>query len=80
MYKGEGCEKCGHTGYKGRIGIFEVLPITPKLQEMFLNKVGLNLIYETASSLGMLTMKQDGVLKILSGETTMDEIIRVTTE
>lgn len=80
MYKGEGCEKCGHTGYKGRIGIFEVLPITPKLQEMFLNKVGLNLIYETAASLGMLTMKQDGVLKILSGETTMDEIIRVTTE
>lgn len=80
IFKGEGCEKCGHTGYRGRLGIFEVLPITSKLQEIFLKKGGLNLVYEEAAKMGMLTMKQDGIIKVLQGETTMDEIIRVTTE
>ncbi len=78
--KGEGCDKCGHTGYKGREGIYEVLPCTPEIQDLVLAHASSGKIYEEARKLGMITMKQDGILKILRGETTMDEIIRVTTE
>lgn len=80
MYKGAGCEKCGHTGYAGRFGIFEVLPVTNEIQDLVLGKASSHKIYEVASKLGMITMKQDGAVKILRGETTMDEVIRVTTE
>ncbi|MBL8029785.1 MAG: type II/IV secretion system protein [Candidatus Doudnabacteria bacterium] len=79
-YKGAGCEKCGHTGYVGRYGIFEVLPVTNEIQDMVLSKASTHKIYEAAAKMGMITMKQDGTLKVLRGETTTDEIIRVTTE
>ncbi|MCL5775358.1 MAG: GspE/PulE family protein [Patescibacteria group bacterium] len=80
VYKGAGCEKCGHTGYAGRFGIFEVMPVTTEIQDLILNKAPVHKIYEVAAKLGMITMKQDGIIKLLRGETTMDEIIRVTTE
>ncbi len=80
IYKGQGCDKCAHTGYVGRYGIFEVLPVTPEIQDLVLGKASAHKIYETTLKLGMITMKQDGVIKVLRGETTMDEIIRVTTE
>ena len=79
-FKGEGCDKCGHTGYRGRFGIFEVLPATTAIQELVLAHASAAKIYEVAQKLGMITMKQDGIIKALRGETTMDEIIRVTTE
>jgi type IV pilus assembly protein PilB len=80
MFKGEGCEKCGKTGYQGRFGIYEVLPVTTEIQDMVLAKKSSHELYETGAKLGMITMKQDGLVKILRGETTMDEVIRVTTE
>ena len=80
VYKGDGCEKCGHTGYSGRIGIFEVLPATPEIQDLILAKSSAHKIYEAAQKIGMITMKQDGIIKVLRGETTMEEVIRVTTE
>lgn len=80
LYKGEGCDKCGKTGYSGRLGIFEVLPSTEEIQEMVTSKVFAHKIYEAALKIGMITMKQDGILKSLSGETTLDEVIRVTSE
>lgn len=80
IYKGEGCDKCGHTGYAGRFGIFEVLPNTNEIQDLVLSKSSTHKIYEEGARLGMITMKQDGAVKILRGETTMDEVIRVTTE
>lgn len=80
IFRGEGCEKCGHTGYAGRFGIFEVLPATTEIQELVQNKSSAHKIYEASLKIGMITMKQDGVIKVLRGETTMDEIIRVTTE
>ena len=79
-YKGAGCEKCGRTGYQGRMGIFEILPITQEVQDLVLAKSPAHKIYEAGNKLGMITMKQDGVLKVIKGETTMEEIIRVTTE
>jgi len=80
IYKGEGCEKCGHTGYAGRFGIFEILPATPDIQELILNKASAHKIFEAAQKLGMITLKQDGMIKVLKGLTTIDEVIRVTTE
>ncbi len=80
LYKGKGCEKCGRTGYQGRFGIFEVLPVSSQIQDLILSKAATHTIYEAANKMGMITMKQDGILKVLRGETTMEEIIRVTTE
>ena len=75
-----GCDKCGKIGYKGRMGIFEVLPMFNDLQEMIFSKQPAHKIYEAAAKLGVITMKQDGILKALRGETTLEEIARVTTE
>lgn len=75
-----GCDKCGHIGYKGRMGIFEVLPMLDELQELLFGKQPAFKIYEAAAKLGMITMKQDGLIKVLRGETTVEEIGRVTTD
>jgi type IV pilus assembly protein PilB len=80
VYKGDGCEKCGHTGYSGRMGIFEVLPSSPEIQDLILAKSPSRKIYEEAQKIGMISLKQDGMVKVLRGDTTMEEVIRVTTE
>ncbi len=79
-YEAVGCDKCGHIGYKGRMGIFEVLPMFDELQELLFGKTPAFKIYEAAAKLGMITMKQDGLIKVLRGETTIEEIGRVTTD
>jgi type IV pilus assembly protein PilB len=80
IYKGDGCEKCGHTGYTGRMGIFEVLPSTTEIQDLILAKNSAHRIYEEAQKIGMISLKQDGMIKVLRGDTTIEEVIRVTTE
>lgn len=80
IYKGEGCEKCAHTGYRGRMGIFEVLPTTNEIQELILAKSQAHKIYEEAQKIGMISLKQDGMIKVLRGDTSLEEVIRVTTE
>jgi type IV pilus assembly protein PilB len=80
VYEAVGCKECGQIGYKGRIGIFEALPMVDSLQEAIFGKVPAHIVYEQAAKLGMITMKQDGIVKVLRGETTMEEIVRVTTE
>lgn len=80
VFKGAGCDRCEHTGYRGRIGIYEIFPITKELQDMVLKHVGLPDMYEYIAKQGYITLKQDGLVKALLGETSIDEIIRVTTE
>jgi type II secretory ATPase GspE/PulE/Tfp pilus assembly ATPase PilB-like protein len=80
LYRGKGCDKCGGSGYLGRVGIFEVLPITPKLSNLILGHPDSTAIVKEAVSEGMITMKQDGYLKVLEGETTPEEVIRVAQE
>ncbi len=80
MYAADGCEQCGHTGYKGRMAIFEVLPMEPNLQEMVFKETPAYKVYEEGLKMGMINMKQDGIIKVLRGETTMEEIARVTSE
>lgn len=80
FYRGEGCEQCERTGYRGRFGIFEVLPMVPDIQSMVLAKVQTGEILAAAQKLGMITMRQDGIIKVLRGETTLEEVARVTKE
>lgn len=72
-----GCEKCNNTGYLGRIAIFEVMPITEKISKLIVSRASSSEIQKEAMEEGMLTMKQDGYVKVLEGITTMDEVIRV---
>lgn len=80
IYEAVGCDKCAKVGYKGRMGIFEILPMFDELQELLFNKQPAHKIYEAAAKLGMITMKHDGLIKVMRGETTIEEIARVTTE
>jgi type II secretory ATPase GspE/PulE/Tfp pilus assembly ATPase PilB-like protein len=80
LYKGNGCEACGHSGYLGRVGIFEVMPVTESVSKLILEKKDSFTIEAKAKAEGMITMKQDGYLKVLEGITTIDEILRVAQE
>lgn len=77
LYRGKGCEKCGNSGFSGRAGIFEIMPITPKITEAILDGESSQKIEKIAISEGMLTMKQDGFLKVVMGITTLEEVIAV---
>ncbi len=74
----EGCEECSHTGYKGRIGIYEVLGNSIPVQKMITANATSNEIQEQAVSEGMTTMQTDGLVKALRGNTTVEEVLRVT--
>lgn len=79
FFHGKGCDKCNGIGLKGRIAIFEVVPITDKIKEIITEKRGSEeLIIKEREASGILTMKQDGIMKILKGLTTVEEIDRVT--
>ncbi len=79
FYHGKGCEKCNGTGLKGRVAIYEAVPITEKMKSIITEKAGSEiLITEERDRMGLLTMKQDGLLKALKGLTTLEEIERVT--
>lgn len=80
FYRGKGCQECGHLGYLGRIGIFEVLIISDKIAHLVLQRADSSTLEKQAMSEGMITMKQDGYLKVLAGETTIEEVLRVAQE
>lgn len=72
-----GCDKCNNTGYLGRIAIYEVMPISEKIAKMVVEKSSAASIQKQAMDEGMLTMKQDGFVKVLEGVTTLEEVLRV---
>ncbi|HSW77524.1 MAG TPA: GspE/PulE family protein [Candidatus Chromulinivoraceae bacterium] len=76
----DGCEECNHTGYKGRIGIYEVLGNTVPIQKMIISNATSNQIQDQAIAEGMITMQTDGLIKSLRGDTTVEEVLRVTKE
>lgn len=83
LYKGKGtvgdktCESCGGSGYLGRLGVFEVFPITDAISKLTLTRAPMSEIEKQAIAEGMITMKQDGYLKALEGITTIEEVLRV---
>lgn len=80
LYRGKGCDECAGSGYLGRVGIYEVLPATEKVSRIILEKGDSITIEKQAMVDGMITMKQDGYLKALQGETTVEEVLRVAQE
>jgi type IV pilus assembly protein PilB len=78
VYKGRGCDQCGGNGYSGRQGLYEVMPITPEIRDMILDRASTSEICRKAIEQGMLTLRQDGLMKIQRGSTTIEEVLRET--
>ncbi len=78
IMKGRGCSHCMHTGYRGRVALFEVLAVTDEIRELILRGASAMEIRETAIALGMRTLRDSGLDKIRDGRSSIEEIIRVT--
>jgi type IV pilus assembly protein PilB len=78
LYKGIGCEKCAKTGYKGRLGIHEILEVNDSIRKLIIEKADANNIKAEAKKFGMITLRESAIRKMLAGLTTMEEVIRVT--
>lgn len=77
FYKGAGCPDCAGTGFQGRIGLFELLVVTPEIEELILEKAPANVLHGKARELGMQTMLEDGWEKAKNGITSLEEVLRV---
>jgi type IV pilus assembly protein PilB len=78
FFKGRGCQVCNFTGMKGRIALYEVMPITQELRDAILRSVPTAELREIAQAQGMKTLRQAGLYKVIEGTTTVDEVLRVT--
>jgi type IV pilus assembly protein PilB len=75
--RGKGCAHCNHTGYRGRKGIFEMLRMTAAIRDMTFTKAPSQAIRRQARLLGMRTLLEDGIIKALTGMTTLDEVLSI---
>jgi general secretion pathway protein E len=80
VYEANGCEHCGHSGYSGRTGVYEVLPITEEVRRLAIRNADASEIKAAAIAEGMRTLRDDGAHKVLTGMTTIEEVMRVTAE
>jgi len=78
LYKGKGCTTCNNTGYKGRVGLYEVLEITDSIREMILTGASSLELKQKASEEGMITLRGSGLRKLKEGQTTVEEVVRET--
>ena len=80
VYKGKGCPICNNTGYKGRLGLYEVMPMKEEVKELVLSRASTTEVKKEAMRLGMKTLRQSGIMKIKDGVTTIEEVLRSTIE
>lgn len=80
LYRGKGDADCGNSGYYGRVGLFEVMPVTEKIGKLILERASAGDIDKAAREEGMITLKQDGYLKVAEGTTTVEEVLRIAQE
>jgi general secretion pathway protein E/type IV pilus assembly protein PilB len=78
IYKGRGCSDCAKTGYRGRKGIFEIFVVDEEIRRMVYEKVSSNVLRNRAREIGMRTLREDGVRKIMAGITTPEEVSSIT--
>jgi type IV pilus assembly protein PilB len=76
--RGKGCEKCNNTGYKGRVGLYEVMEVTEDLRELILVGASALELRRKAVDEGMITLRGSGLRKVKEGVTTIDEVVRET--
>jgi type IV pilus assembly protein PilB len=79
LYKGKGCHVCSFTGMKGRVAIYEVMPIADEVREMILRNAPTAELRDAAVKHGMKTLRQNALQKVIEGVTTIEEVLRVTT-
>lgn len=77
IFKSKGCSSCGNTGVKGRIGIFEIFEMTPQLENIVLEVISESKLLEEAKRQGMITIREDGIMKALKGLVSVEEVLRV---
>jgi type IV pilus assembly protein PilB len=77
LWRGRGCEACRYTGFRGRIGIFELMRVNDEIAELIVRRAPLADIRDAAKANGMHELREDGLLKVLEGVTTPDEVMRV---
>ncbi len=80
LYKGEGCDKCGGTGYKGRQGLYEVMAMSSRLRKLIMQEASTDELRTAAIEEGMLTLRMDGLKKLGRGITTLEEVMKETSE
>jgi len=80
FYHGEGCRRCGNSGYKGRIGIYEILEINKDIVKKINERATADVIKKFAREQGMMTIMEDGLIKAKQGITTIEEVLRVSKE
>src|SRR5581483_11454765 len=78
IFEAKGCEKCGNIGYKGRVAIFEFLRITEEVGQLVYKEASEAAVKEIARKEGIVMLQEDGLLKIIEGISTFDEVIRTT--
>jgi general secretion pathway protein E len=80
LYQGRGCRRCQGTGYLGRVGIFEIMIVTDEIRSLILKNVSARDLRKVASQQGMLSLREDGFRHLSEGRTTVEEVLRVTTD
>ena len=79
VFFGAGCLDCRNTGYRGRTGVFEVLPITPKIMKLIREDVDAQRVQKASREEGMMLLREVAIKKLGEGDTTFEEVVRVTT-
>lgn len=78
LYKGKGCSNCNNTGYRGRVGLYEVMDMTDELRELIIIGASAMELRKKAIEVGMITLRQSGLHKIRAGITTIEEVVKET--
>ena len=78
FFEGKGCVDCNNTGYKGRSGVYEVFPVSPKIRDQILDRSSTSDIKKSAVADGMLTLRSDALIKLKKGITTAEEVLKET--
>ena len=78
FFRGRGCEGCNHTGYRGRMAIFEIMPLTDYLRDVIMTQSSTNVLRNEARKQGMRSLRETGLLAIFEGQTAIDEVVRET--
>ena len=78
FFRGRGCEKCNKSGYKGRMGIYEIMAFDDQIREMIMQEAATSALRAEARRRGMRTLRESGLLSIFEGLTTIDEVVRET--
>jgi type II secretory ATPase GspE/PulE/Tfp pilus assembly ATPase PilB-like protein len=78
FYQIKGCPKCEHTGYRGRMAIYEILSISTSLENLIMERASAHELYRQALKDGLVSLRRSGIAKVLDGRTSLDEVMRVT--